>query len=52
MLINLDSVRLINHKDGTVRIFFIDEERDSWLEVDESISDMKKLVMRAEMNKP
>lgn len=52
VLINLDSVQLINHKDGTVRIFFIGEERDLWLEVDESFSDMKRLVMQAEMNKP
>lgn len=46
VLINLDGVQLVNKKeDGTVKIFFIDDEYDSWLEVDESYSAVKGLVM-------
>ena len=45
-LINLDGVQLINkQEDGTVRIFFIGEEDTPWLEVDESFSYVKRLVL-------
>lgn len=45
-LINVDGVQLVNkQEDGTVKIFFIGDEAGSWLEVDESYSAVKGLVM-------
>lgn len=51
VIVNTNSLQLVNKlEEGQVRLFFNDDEYDSWLDVDESYDEVKRLLM--EMNKP
>lgn len=45
-LVNVDSVQCVSkQEEGPVRFFFIGDEDGTWLEVDESYGEVKRLLM-------